>query len=1025
MFTFNTPVSTLDENPFSADKSVDSDGKIISYVWDFGDGQRGDGKNIKHQYSSPGIYNVTLTVTDNSGTKNNQASRTETIRVNVPPTPRITASTIMTQSIANFDGSTSVDPDDDIISYEWDFGDRQTATGAKVSHVYSQNGNYDVTLSVTDASKTKTKTQKTSLKIRVNAPPIANAGPDQLTAPNTKILLDASGSKDIDGNISTYRWTLSDGASYNGASVQHQFKASGTYTAKLNITDNDGTRASDETIITVNSAPKVLHQPIPRIAPSQKFKFDASVSHDIDGKVTHVQWFFADAEKPLRGYVVERSFDEPGIVPIRIEVTDNSKAPNETSVLNTHVQINHPPKADAGADIFTDQLMVQFNAEKSADRDNDELSYTWDFGDGETAAGAVVSHRYQKAGVFPVTLTVNDNEALSNSVQTDAIKVHINSSPTAVISAAETVCAGDPVLFDASSSKDADENFMKYEWDFGDSTKTTGVSPVHQFASSGYFLVTLTVTDNSGQKNATSKTSHLVYVTSAPVSNAGPDQSLCANTVVQFDGSKSHGGDKELMGYEWDFGDGTSGGGKNPTHVYTEAGTYTVRLTVSVADNGNCPSSSSDEMIVTVFPAPQAKFSLIEEAAENEQITFNASQSTAGNLTISDYIWDFGDGTQARGLEQRHAFAKSGIYQVKLTVKTETNQGCNTSEYTRRIRINKQPVAVISAIDSVNYANEYLKFSGENSYDSDGKVKYYTWFIDGDSVSSDVEFTHQFIDARSYNLSLRVVDQTETKNNTATVSTTVLISPRILTRISGPDEICIGATASFASNNIQGRWSVNNDIASTSKSANLSQKFEKAGIYTIYFNTDDAKVSKQLIVHSHESPTLNVNTDALETGQEFSASLAKIDLTKYSVEWLVNNVPFTKDATFKTNFAARGDKRLLVKITAKNGICEPIILTKTIFVFNEPVLEILVDESTLFAGGVFDNVQFKANVRSDYPNTLISWDFGDGKSAFGGDVEHSYKKAGTYTVTLNVSNGAVVNPKVYTLKKTIIVKSHK
>jgi PKD repeat protein len=134
--------------------SYDPDGYIVSYEWDFGDGDTGDGINISHIYLSPGIYNVTLTVTDNEG-----ATDTYVAFVYVTGTPGNQPPVAMaqpdTQTVyigedAWFSGNGSYDPDGNITSYEWDFGDGNFDSGIFVTHAYTAPGDYIVTLTVTD-----------------------------------------------------------------------------------------------------------------------------------------------------------------------------------------------------------------------------------------------------------------------------------------------------------------------------------------------------------------------------------------------------------------------------------------------------------------------------------------------------------------------------------------------------------------------------------------------------------------------------------------------------------------------------------------------------------------------------------------------------------------------------------------------------------------------------------------------------------------------------------------------------------
>ena len=135
---------------FDASASIDSDGTIVIYAWDLGDGNTAVGITVSHAYEDNGVYTVTLTVTDNEGATD-FATATKTV-LNRPPIALFTddITSVVENETIHFDASGSYDIDGTIVSYLWDFGDGTTNTGTTTEHTYSKAGNYVVTLTVID-----------------------------------------------------------------------------------------------------------------------------------------------------------------------------------------------------------------------------------------------------------------------------------------------------------------------------------------------------------------------------------------------------------------------------------------------------------------------------------------------------------------------------------------------------------------------------------------------------------------------------------------------------------------------------------------------------------------------------------------------------------------------------------------------------------------------------------------------------------------------------------------------------------
>ena len=238
---------------FDASASFDSDGTIVSYAWNFGDGSSGNGVTANHDYPTDGSYTVTLTVTDDAGAS---ASTSQTISVqaataNQPPVADFTFA--CTDLTCSFDASGSTDPDGGILSYAWNFGDGGTATGVTVDHLYGVDGSYTVTLTVTDvagasASTSQTVTVQTTV---TNQLPVADF---TFACNNLDCSFDGSKSSDPDGSLVGYAWNFGDGSTASGMTTAHTYATAGTYSVTLTVTDDLGATASSTQSVAVTAA---------------------------------------------------------------------------------------------------------------------------------------------------------------------------------------------------------------------------------------------------------------------------------------------------------------------------------------------------------------------------------------------------------------------------------------------------------------------------------------------------------------------------------------------------------------------------------------------------------------------------------------------------------------------------------------------------------------------------------------------------------------------------------------------------
>jgi PKD repeat protein len=282
-------------------------------------------------------------------------------------------------------------------------------------------------------------------------------------------------------------------------------------------------------------------------------------------------------------------------------------------------------------------------------------SWAWSFGDGGTDNVRNPIHTYAAAGTYTVTLTAS-NAAGSNSTS-DVVTIAAGTPPVAAFTF--TVTGSQVNFVDASMNSPT-----TWVWSFGDGGQSTQQNPIHTYAASGAYTVTLTANNASGS-NSTSN-----VVTIAPGTPPVSKFTFKANDLTVNFADASTG---NPTSWSWSFGDGTQSTQQNPVHTYAAAGNYTVTLTV-----GNSAGTNASNQIVTVTAgaAPTAAFSYTLGTA----FKVNFVDASTGNPTA--WFWDFGDGFFSSAQNPVHTYTATGNYTVSLTAFNANGQNKATQVVT-------------------------------------------------------------------------------------------------------------------------------------------------------------------------------------------------------------------------------------------------------------------------------------------------------------------------------------------------------
>ncbi len=679
---------------FDGSTSSDPDGTIVSFDWDFGDGNTAVGEAASNTYASAGTYTVTLTVTDDEGATNVVAEDVTVSAANLSPTASFTSGSV--DLVASFDGSTSSDPDGTIVSFDWDFGDGNTAVGESASNTYASAGTYTVTLTVTDDDGVSDVATESVTVSAANLSPTASftSGSVDLVAS-----FDGSTSSDPDGTIVSFDWDFGDGNTAVGETASNTYATAGTYTVTLTVTDDDGVSDVATESVTVSAA---------NLSPTASF-----TSGSVD-------------------------------------------------------------------------LVASFDGSTSSDPDGTIVSFDWDFGDGNTAVGETASNTYAAAGTYTVTLTVTDDDGVSD-VATESVTVSAaNLSPTASFTSGSVDLVAS---FDGSTSSDPDGTIVSFDWDFGDGNTAVGETASNTYATAGTYTVTLTVTDNAG---ASASSSAAVFVSVAPLGVVAGD--VFERSVFNGLGTADVGGPWTLLGSASNFavadgvGSFRSAPGSGPRAVLQGVSGADVDASVSVAFD-KAPTGGGLFTTLLLRRNGSDAYTL-KVRFENGATTLylESSKNGAGALlataSVPGYSYQVGD---VVNLRFRADGSGTTTLQAKLWVEGQPEPAGWTLEATDTGGLaaggiglgNYLAASATSGVVTANFDNLQVvangnlepsvsftsgsvdlvaSFDGSGSFDPDGTIASYEWDFGDGNTATGVAADHTYATAGTYTVTLTVTD---------------------------------------------------------------------------------------------------------------------------------------------------------------------------------------------------------------------------------------------------------------------------
>jgi PKD repeat protein len=784
-----------EQTQFEVDESVTNTSEVASYFWQFGDGGTSNLPNPTHIYATQGTYSVSLTITTTLGCI---ASIDHDVEVHPLPNANFshTGPACLNQEVEFTNLSSS--PNGTIDTWVWDFGDGNTTTitapdNPDVTHLYANDGTYDVVLTVTDTEGCEGSVIK---QVIVVNNPIADFTFEE-SCFNEPVLFTDLTTTNSGSDIQSWYWDFGnpESGTNNTSNLQnpsHVYTFAGTFTTTLIVESTMGCSDTITKEVTVDPLPSAQIQ----MADDSICLGELAEFSGVGTDIATWYWEFGDGgtsieQNPDYMYTSTGTF----IVTLTVTGTGTDQC---TYTTDTTILVNDAPWADFTYDntclgdstYFTDLSYSQYGF---------IVEWLWDFGDGTTSTLEDPSHEYLTNNDFEVTLIVTDNFGCMDTIS-QWIQVFDSPNPSFMW---DQVC--DPVgkvnFFDESTMGSDNSPIVGWEWELDEGYFSTEIDPsyIYNILDTCY-TVTLTVTDNNGCQ--ATDTNYQVCL-HGELAIDFTSNVVCENQQTVFTATYSPNNDS-VASYTWNFNDGS------PleityydtiAHTFPQAGMYIVELMAE--DTNGCLATIYREVMVDSLPTARFTYS----QGNCDVPTQFTDESLGGGEFIQSWEWDFGDISSPNNTSTlqnpTHMYPPNdSTYLVRLIV-TNFNGCIDTIE--QQVYVEPCMSADFIIPDTTCARYDICFKDTSNIASNNSMISQWRWdFGDGatQTYTNYQEFTcHTYDQAGTYDVQLIILAVVSGNQYRDTATHQVIIHPTPRA-VMGYDNTCFRDTTYFISNSI-------------------------------------------------------------------------------------------------------------------------------------------------------------------------------------------------------------------------------
>jgi PKD repeat protein len=526
-------------------------------------------------------------------------------------------------------------------------------------------------------------------------------------------------------------------------------------------------------------------------------------------------------------------------------------------------------------------------------------------------------------------------------------------------------------------------NATSSTWDFGNGSGSTQANPVNIYTNSGTYTVTLTSNSPSG----ISTTTTTITVLDGPVADFSSNvTSICRSSGgIQFNNISS-----SFDSCVWDFGDGTTTSVNSPYHIYNLSGNFTVTLVVYDRING-CSASITKNQYIEVLPLPVATLNVSDSVTCNKSQNF---QFTGSGGNISNWLWNFGDGTSSNLQNPAHIYNDTGLFQIQVVITAPS--GCtDTITKSDYIHILYNPVPPVTAFST----RGCLPFSTSFSTVQSGVAAYHWDLGDGATDSIHTAY-HTYTVPGSYNLTL-IVHYINGCTNQNSIGPIIADSIPSFTFFLANNSGCAPLPVQFINNNPTANYSwlwIFGD-GDSSTQAIPQHNYLTDGIYTVsLYATNPAGCQwgyPSGMKVNVSSPQALFSPDKYSGCAPLTVNLNNQSINAVTYEWDFGDGTTSVAANPSHTYINPGVYTIRLIVANSNGCKDTFMIA--------PVTATVAGNNFNPLIPIVACAPFTINLSDNSLSSSWLWNFGDGTTSTLSNPSHTYNVPGTYIVSLNTT----------------------